>query len=168
MDELTTAPGIAALAAGGLALIALITCLVLARRLRRVRRAQSVILGETESRDLAAHAHSLHEGLKRLAADVERGFHEARETDQGLSERLDGAVAHFAVVRYDAMNEMTGRQSSSVALLDSARSGVVISSILHRDQARLYAKQVVDGRAEVELLPEEEEAVEAALRGEGR
>ena len=168
MDELTTAPGIAALAAGALALIALICCLVLARRLRQVRRAQATVLGEGGTRDLAAHAHALDEGLEQLAAEVERGFRESRQSDETLSDRLDGAVTHFAVVRYDAMNEMSGRQSSSVALLDATRSGVVISSILHRDQARLYAKQVIDGRSELELLPEEEEAVEAALRGEGR
>jgi hypothetical protein len=83
--------------------------------------------------------------------------------DGRLGERLDGAVTHVAVVRYDAMGEMTGRQSSSVALLDSSRSGVVLSSILHRDQARLYAKQVVGGRSEFELSPEEEQALSSAL-----
>jgi hypothetical protein len=58
---------------------------------------------------------------------------------------------------------MTGRQSSSVALLDASRSGVVLSSILHREQARLYAKQIVDGRSEFDLSPEEQEALSAAL-----
>jgi hypothetical protein len=61
------------------------------------------------------------------------------------------------------MGEMTGRQSSSVALLDASRSGVVLSSILHREQARLYAKQVVAGRSEFDLSPEEQEALSAAL-----
>jgi hypothetical protein len=69
-------------------------------------------------------------------------------------------------VRYDAYNEMSGRQSTSIALLDSKGSGIVISSIHHRDQARLYAKQVVDGRAQLELSPEEEEAMRVALAGE--
>ena len=40
---------------------------------------------------------------------------------------------------------MSGHQSSSVALLDAHKSGVVISSILHRDQARVYVKQLTDG-----------------------
>ena len=80
--------------------------------------------------------------------------------------RLDGAVAFHGLVRYDAYNEMSGRQSTSIALLDSRGSGIVISSIHHRDQARLYAKQVVGGRAELELSPEEEEAMRAALAGE--
>jgi hypothetical protein len=80
-------------------------------------------------------------------------------------ERLDGAIAHSAMVRYDAYNEMSGRQSTTIALLDSRRSGVVVSSIHHRDQARVYAKQVTDGKGELELSPEEEEAVRIALGG---
>ena len=66
-----------------------------------------------------------------------------------------------------AYGELSGRQSSSIALLDSHRSGVVISSILHRDQARIYAKHVHEGQGEYELSPEEAEAIEAALAGGG-
>ena len=66
-------------------------------------------------------------------------------------------------MRYDAYNEMSGRQSLSIALLDDTRSGIVLSSIHHRDQARIYAKQVHDGKSELELSPEEEEALRLAL-----
>jgi hypothetical protein len=77
--------------------------------------------------------------------------------------RLDGAVAYRALVRYDAYGEMSGRQSTSIALLDATRSGVILSSIHHRDQARLYAKQVHNGQGELELSPEESEAIRTAL-----
>jgi hypothetical protein len=60
---------------------------------------------------------------------------------------------------------MSGHQSTSIALLDASRSGVVLSSIHHRDQARLYAKRVDGGRGELQLSPEEEEAVRLALEG---
>jgi hypothetical protein len=53
----------------------------------------------------------------------------------------------------------------SIALLDSTRSGLVLTAILHRDQARLYAKQVHAGRGELELSPEEDEAIKLALQG---
>jgi hypothetical protein len=75
-------------------------------------------------------------------------------------------VAYRALVRYDAYNEMSGRQSTSIALLDARRSGVVLSSIHHRDQARLYAKQVVEGQGQLELSPEEHEAIRVALARE--
>jgi Protein of unknown function (DUF4446) len=68
-------------------------------------------------------------------------------------------------VRYDAYGEMSGRQSMSIALLDSTQTGIVLSSIHHRDQARLYAKQIHAGRGELELSPEEAEAVALALGG---
>ncbi len=55
--------------------------------------------------------------------------------------RLDGTMAYRSLVRYDAYGEMSGRQSTSIALLDETRSGLVLSSIHHREQARLYAKQ---------------------------
>ena len=81
--------------------------------------------------------------------------------------RLDGAIAYRSLVRYDAYGEMSGRQSTSIALLDATRSGLVLSSIHHRDQARWYAKQVREGRGELELSPEEDEAVRLALEGGG-
>ena len=43
----------------------------------------------------------------------------------------------------------------------------MLSSILHRDQARLYAKRVDGGVGELELSPEEHEAVRLALDGDG-
>jgi hypothetical protein len=81
--------------------------------------------------------------------------------------RLDGAVAYRALVRYDAYGEMSGRQSTSIALLDESRSGLVLSSIHHRDQARLYAKQIREGSSEHELSPEENEAIKLALGAAG-
>jgi hypothetical protein len=85
----------------------------------------------------------------------------------GVAEhRLDGALAYRALVRYDAYGELSGHQSTTVALLDAERNGVVLSSIAHRESARLYCKQVVGGEGDVELSPEEAEAVRLALSGE--
>jgi hypothetical protein len=53
----------------------------------------------------------------------------------------------------------------SIALLDDEQSGIVLSCIHHRDQARVYGKQVLAGRGELELSPEEAEAVRLALAG---
>jgi NAD(P)-dependent dehydrogenase (short-subunit alcohol dehydrogenase family) len=163
VDDLTTAPGIVALVAVALALLALLACLLLALRLRELRAAQQTVLGEGGARDVVAHARDLERSLGGLERHVEEVVARLDGRDTELTTRLDGAVTHCAVVRYDAMGEMTGRQSSSVALLDSHRTGVVLSSILHREQARLYAKQIIEGRSEFELSPEEKEALQTAL-----
>ncbi|HWJ08099.1 MAG TPA: DUF4446 family protein [Nocardioides sp.] len=70
-----------------------------------------------------------------------------------------GALRHLAVVRYDAFDEMGGRLSWSLALLDDAGDGVVLTSIRGRNEARTYAKSVAAWSSDQELSPEEGEAV---------
>src|SRR3954468_20914339 len=115
MDELTTAPGIAALAAGALALAALIVGLLCLRRLRQMRAAQKAVLGEHGARDLVAHTAQLDESFAALHAYVEDVAAKLHERLGVAEERLDGAIAHCGLVRYDAYNEMSGRQSTSIA-----------------------------------------------------
>ncbi len=165
LDDLTSTTGVFALVAVGLAAIALVLGIVLALRLRHLRADQRVVLGERDARDLVAqgadverHVRELHDRMEEVAV--------ALEGRVGMAEtRLDGAIAYRGLVRYDAYNEMSGQQSTTIALLDTRRSGIVVSSIHHRDQARVYAKQIVGGQAELQLSPEEEEAVSIALRG---
>ncbi|MGZ4270688.1 MAG: DUF4446 family protein [Solirubrobacteraceae bacterium] len=166
MNDLTSTPGLVALAATVLALAALVAVAVVARRLRRMRADQQAILGGHAPGDLVEHAAGLERGFQALndyVQDVSQRL-DARLTEAEL--RVDGAIAYRSLVRYDAYNEMSGRQSTSLALLDARGSGVVLSSIHHRDQARLYAKQVVEGVGRLELSPEEQEAVRVALAGE--
>jgi hypothetical protein len=163
MDELTSTEGIVALAAAGLALLALVACAVLAARLRRLRAAQSAVLGEHGQRDLVAHAARLESGFGDLRDWVEEALARIEGRMDAAETRIDGCIAYRALIRYDAYGEMSGRQSSSYALLDATRSGIVVSSILHRDQARVYVKQVRNGESELELSPEEREAIGAAL-----
>lgn len=165
MDELTSTTGIVALAAGALALIALVTATWLALALRRVRRDQRVVLGAAGADDLVAHAAGLEREFRVLHEYVEDAAARLHERMAAAEERLDGAVAYRALVRYDAYGEMSGHQSTSIALLDARRNGVVLSSILHREQARLYAKRIEGGVGELELSPEEQEAVRQALDG---
>ena len=138
------------------------TAIWLAFALRRLRRDQRVVLGDWAPATSSPRSRArrefrvLHEYVEEIAARL----HERMAAAEG---RLDGAVAYRALVRYDAYGEMSGHQSTSIALLDARRNGVVLSSILHRDQARLYAKRVEGGVGELELSPEEQEAVRLAL-----
>ena len=166
MDELTNPAGIAALAAGGAALIALVLAMVLALRLRRMRSDQRAVLGTSGRDDLVAHAASLQAAFEALHGRVEEVAERLDERMSATEARLDGAIAYRALVRYDAYGELTGHQSTSLALLDAERSGVVLSTIANRETARMYCKQVRGGEGELELSPEEAEAVRRALAGE--
>jgi hypothetical protein len=153
------------MAAALVALIALLLAIVLAVRLRRMRAAQSAVMGPQGSQDLVTYVQNVGDGFTDLREWVETALAQVDQRLADASERIDGCIAYRSLIRYDAYGEMSGHQSSSVALLDARRSGVVVSSILHRDQARVYVKQVTDGVPSLELSPEEQEAVDTALAG---
>ena len=77
------------------------------------------------------------------------------------------AVRDVGIVRYDALHEMSGQRSFSLALLNSAGDGVVVSSINGRTETRTYAKTVKAGQGVQELSPEENVAVRSARMGLG-
>ena len=164
MESLTSTEGIAALAAGGVALVALILAIVLALKLRLLRNAQRAVLGGGRQ-DIVEHAARLEQGFLELRDWVEDAAAGIEARMAGAEARMAACVTHRSLIRYDAYGEMSGRQSSSLALLDDNRSGVVVSSIHHRDSARVYVKQIVAGESELELSPEELEAIESALAG---
>jgi len=151
--------GLIAIAAAAVAVVGLALALALHMRLRRVRASQLTLQGSGGG-DLVDFAVSLqgrvdgvHRTVDELAAALGR-----------LEQRVGSTVSRVAVVRYDAYENTGGHQSASVALLDASRSGVVLSAIQGRDYARIYVKELDDGRAAVSLSPEEQEAVERAMK----
>jgi hypothetical protein len=163
-STLTDTPGLVAIAAAVLGVVGIACCLVLARSLRRLRKDQQVVLGD-RSRDLIAQGAALQEAFSALEQYVSEAARRIEERLSNLEQDLQGAIKHHSLVRYDAYNELSGQQSMSIALLDDRRSGVVLSCIHHRDQARVYAKQIHNGHAELELSPEESQALELSLDG---
>jgi len=150
-----------AIAAAVVALLAIAIALALHMRLRRVRAAQLTLQGSGGD-DLVDFAVSLQgrvDGLHRALDEVTASLGH-------LERRLNSTVSRLAVVRYDAYEQTGGHQSASVALLDASRTGVVLSAIQERDYARIYVKELDGGRAAVSLSPEEQEAVERAMRAQ--
>ena len=129
-------------------------------RVRRLRDAQRMLIGGGR-KDLVEFAVSLQGRID----DVHKAIDEVAAGIARVDRRVDGAVANTAIVRYDAYEDTGGHQSASLALLDAARSGIVVTAIQGRDYARIYMKQLDRGRPSVALSPEEQEAVERAMAG---
>ena len=158
MSMSTTVAGSLAVAAGVIAIAAHVLLVVLYRDVRRLRSAQQVLLGGA-NRDLADFAVS----LQGRVDDLHRAVDEVAAAISRVDRRADTTLSRAAVVRYDAYEGAGGRQSASVALLDSGRTGVVLSAIQGRDYARVYVKELDQGKAVIALSPEELEAVERAM-----
>jgi hypothetical protein len=101
---------------------------------------------------LQARIDDLHRAVDEVAAALSR-----------IDKRVDACLSHTSIVRYDAYEDAGGHQSASLAFLDAARSGVVVSAIQGRDYARIYVKELDRGRASVALSPEEQQAVDRAM-----
>ena len=118
-----------------------------------------MLLGGDAKADVVDFAVSLQGRIDDLHGAVDEVAAALARVDR----RVDGSLSRTALVRYDAYEDTGGHQSASVALLDSARSGIVLTAIQGRDYARVYVKQLERGRTSIALSPEEEQAVERAM-----
>ncbi len=150
--------GAVAVAAVVVAVVALVLAGWALLALRRVRAAQRILLAGDRA-DLVDFAVSLQGRID----DLHRAVDEVAAGLSRVDRRVDAGLANTSIVRYDAYEGTGGQQSASVALLDSERSGIVLSAIQGRDYARVYLKELDRGRAPVALSPEELDAVERAM-----
>jgi hypothetical protein len=149
---------VVALAGAGVGLAGLGTAWWAWIKVRRVRETQRLLLGGGR-KDLVEFAVSLQGRIDDLHGAVD-------EVAAGLARvdrRVDGTVTNMSIVRYDAYEDTGGHQSASLALLDSGRTGLIVTAIQGRDYARIYMKELDRGRASTALSPEEQEAVERAM-----
>jgi len=105
---------------------------------------------------LQRHLQTLREHEDRLA----RG--DARV--DALSSRLAHSVRRIGLVKYDAFEDVGGKQSFTLALMDDAGNGTVLTSLIGRNECRVFAKRLEGGRADVATTAEEDAAIAAAGR----
>src|SRR6187402_809940 len=132
-----------AIGAAALSVVALAFAIAFFVQLRRVRRAQKVMLGNGTD-DLVDFAVSLQARMD----DLHRAVDEVAAGLSRIDKRVDGCLSHTSIVRYDAYEDAGGHQSASLAFLDAAR---------------IYVKELDRGRASVALSPEEQQAVDRAM-----
>ena len=147
-----------ALVVGICAVIAAVIALVKLASMRRSYALLEAAEGRETFVDVVARTRedfeALHQAVESL--DTEVG-HVRRELAQ--------ALRHVSVVRYDAFGDLGGRFSFSAALLDDAGDGLVLTSIHGRTETRTYLKGISAGVTDIELSPEETQAVTLAKGG---
>ena len=148
-----------AVGAGAVAAVAAVIALIALAKLTALRRGQEVLLGGDAKADVVEFAVSLQGRIE----DLHRAVDEVAAALARVDRRVDGTLSRSALVRYDAYEDTGGHQSASMALLDSVRSGIVLTAIQGRDYARVYVKQLDRGRTSIALSPEEQQAVDRAM-----
>ena len=69
----------------------------------------------------------------------------------------------MGLIKYDAFNEMGGKLSFSLAMLDKGNNGFIINAMHTREGCYTYIKEIVDGNSIIVLSEEEQKALDRAM-----
>lgn len=94
----------------------------------------------------------LREGLVNHADVIEKMEKDFRE-----------AYSKIGIVKYDAFNEMGGKLSFALCLLNERNDGFLMNSMHNREGCYMYIKEIIDGKSYIELSEEEQEALTNAV-----
>lgn len=118
--------------------------------------------------ELQTHRVTLDTAVQAGRHQIQTALYQSATRLDDYRGEIDAALAHavrnVALVRYDAFDDMAGRLSFSLALLDDNGDGLTLTSIAGRDDTRVYAKGIRGARSDHELSPEEDQAITAAVR----
>lgn len=108
----------------------------------------------------------LKEVLDAITASIEGVQKRNNESEKAIQAlEIDGArhVQRIGIVRFNPFADTGGTQSSSIAILDAHKSGVVWTTLYGRAGNRSYVKEIIEGTCkELDLSKEEQEAIEKA------
>lgn len=104
--------------------------------------------------------------VKRLnQVDVLMEANKKNEADiNQIFETLRGTFEKIGLVKYDAFNEMGGKLSFSLAMLNQKNDGFIINAMHSREGCYTYIKEIIDGNSIINLSDEEKEALDIAVK----
>lgn len=128
-------------------------------RLSRLERRYKVFMKGSD-------AQSLEKVFVRKFAQIDRLYEAKDQHDHELlfiKKNLDKMFSKYGVEKYDAFDDVGGKLSFALALLDKDNTGLILNVVHSRDNCFLYLKEIVKGESYVMLSQEEVEALRKAV-----
>ena len=128
-------------------------------RLSRLERRYKVFMKGSD-------AQSLEKVFVRKFAQIDRLYEAKDQHDHELlfiKKNLDKMFSKYGVEKYDAFDDVGGKLSFALALLDKDNTGLILNAVHSRDNCFLYLKEIVKGESFVMLSQEEVEALRKAV-----
>ena len=95
---------------------------------------------------------------EKLQEKVESTSHDVR----AMNARMHKAPLSYGIVKYDAFEDVGGKMSFALAMLDQENTGFVLNAIHSRDNCFLYLKEIVKSESYIMLSDEEIAALRQA------
>ena len=111
-------------------------------------------------------AQSLEKVFVRKFAQIHRLYEVKEDHEHDISfikHHLESMFSKYGVEKYDAFDDVGGKLSFALALLDKNNTGLILNAVHSRDNCFLYLKEIVKGESYVVLSQEEVEALRKAV-----
>ena len=158
-DKVGTGLGIIILLMIFLVIILTVITIGMSMRLSRLTRKYKIFMKGNDGHSMEAAIQARFEEVDRLvdvSADQSADIYE-------IKKRLNKTLTHYGIVKYDAFDDVGGRMSFALAMLDNDNTGFILDTIHSRDNCFVYIKEIVKGESYIMLSREETEALKQAV-----
>lgn len=140
-------------------LVLLIIVIVLCINLERIFKKYKKFMGGKNAKSMEKSIMGLYEDNKLIKASMDKN----KKDIEGLYKKFEGAFQKIGIIRYDAFNQMGGKLSFSLALLDENDNGFILNSVHSSEGCYSYTKEIKNGLSEISLGEEEKKALDMAM-----
>ena len=144
-----------------LVLILIILLIVFIVQMSKLKKRYKIFMEGSTARSLED---TLIYRLEQVDELIEANASNERNIDT-IFKNMQPCFQKIGLVKYDAFNEMGGKLSFSLCLLNELNSGFIINAMHSREGCYTYVKEIIDGNSIIQLAEEEEQALEQALGG---
>ena len=161
-DSIGIDPGIILIVLAILVVVLLIIVIMCMTRLSRLRDDYEDFMKGEKGQSLEK---TIKEKINQLS-DIEALEQKNKADIEALDRELSGTVQKVGMVKYDAFDEIGGKLSFALALLNRKNTGILLNTIHTADGCYIYVKDIIRGEGVVLLSEDEKEAVRRAIEGE--
>lgn len=151
--------GIVLVAMAAIILILLIINIVNICSISKLRKKYKKFMSGKNAKSLESEIVALFEDNKFIKNTVDKNKKDIRV----LYKKLESTFQKIGIIKYDAFNQMGGKLSFSLALLDERNNGFIMNSVHSAEGCYSYTKQIVEGKCDISLGEEERQALDMAI-----
>ena len=159
LEQLGIDPGIIIIAL--LILVVILFVLVISAHMKysRLKSSYNSFMRGKDGRTLEDSIFERFEELDKLTVSTLKN----RQAIRKINEEMMSNLQKVGIMKYDAFQEMGGKLSFALTLLDGNDTGYIINSMHSREGCYNYIKEIVKGESYIELSEEEAESLERAI-----
>lgn len=129
------------------------------KKLNRLQKRLSKFMTGKDAKSLEKDIVGLYEDNKFLKINVDKNKKDIRT----LYKNMEHAFQKIGLIKYDAFQQMGGKLSFSLALLDENNNGFILNSVHSTEGCYTYTKEIKNGECDISLGEEEQQALDMAI-----